>query len=123
MFCSINNFETEKLLVGKMVAVDLYCGANKKAIVVEIMNATIDAIMIGFRHFIILISNCSDDLKKIVAEKFNLWQRWKIEKDKYAEHFLKLKWENHVRYKRTDFNSIKVKVMHIKITSSLRKIA
>lgn len=52
----------------------------------------------------------SDHLKKLVAEKFNLWQRWKIEKDKYSEHYLKLKWENHVRYKRTDFNSIKVEV-------------
>ena len=52
----------------------------------------------------------SEQLKKIIAEKFNLWQRWKIEKDKYAEHYLKLKWENMVRYKRTDFNSIKVEV-------------
>ena len=52
----------------------------------------------------------SDQLKKLVAEKFNLWQRWKIEKDIYAEHFLNLKWENHVRYKRTDFNSIKIEV-------------
>ncbi|HWY09870.1 MAG TPA: hypothetical protein VN026_01025 [Bacteroidia bacterium] len=52
----------------------------------------------------------SDHLKKLVAEKFNLWQRWKIEKDMYAEHYLNLKWENHVRYKRTDFNSIKVEV-------------
>lgn len=52
----------------------------------------------------------SDQLKKLIAEKFNLWQRWKIEKDKYAEHYLKLKWENMVRYKRTDFNSIKVEV-------------
>ncbi len=52
----------------------------------------------------------SDHLKRLVAEKFNLWQRWKIEKDMYAEHYLTLKWENHVRYKRTDFNSIKVEV-------------
>lgn len=52
----------------------------------------------------------SDQLKNVVAEKFNLWQRWKIEKDKYAEHFLKLKWDNMVRYKRTDFNSIKIEV-------------
>lgn len=52
----------------------------------------------------------SDQLKKLVAEKFNLWQNWKIEKDKYAEHFLKLKWDNMVRYKRTDFNSIKIEV-------------
>ena len=52
----------------------------------------------------------SDHLKKLVAEKFNLWQRWKVEKDMYAEHYLNLKWENHVRYKRTDFNSIKIEV-------------
>lgn len=52
----------------------------------------------------------SDQLKKLVAEKFNLWQRWKIEKDKFAEHYLKLKWDNMVRYKRTDFNSIKIEV-------------
>jgi hypothetical protein len=52
----------------------------------------------------------SDQLKKLVADKFNLWQRWKVEKDKYAEHYLKLKWDNMVRYKRTDFNSIKVEV-------------
>lgn len=52
----------------------------------------------------------SDQLKKLVAEKHNLWQRWKIEKDKYSEHYLKLKWENMVRYKRTDFNSLKIEV-------------
>lgn len=52
----------------------------------------------------------SDHLKQLVAEKFDLWKRWKVEKDKYAEHYLKLKWDNHVRYKRTDFNSIKVEV-------------
>lgn len=52
----------------------------------------------------------SDQLKKLVADKYNLWQRWKIEKNSYAEHYLKLKWDNMVRYKRTDFNSIKVEV-------------
>ncbi|MBP7808013.1 MAG: hypothetical protein KA163_01850 [Bacteroidia bacterium] len=52
----------------------------------------------------------SDHLQKIVADKFNLWQRWKVEKDRYAEHYLNLKWDNHVRYKRTDFNSIKIEV-------------
>lgn len=52
----------------------------------------------------------SDQLKKLIAEKFNLWQNWKIEKNSYAEHYLKLKWDNMVRYKRTDFNSIKVEV-------------
>lgn len=52
----------------------------------------------------------SDHLQKIVADKYDLWKRWKVEKDKYAEHYLNLKWDNHVRYKRTDFNSIKVEV-------------
>jgi hypothetical protein len=52
----------------------------------------------------------SDRLKKLVAEKFDLWQKWKIEKDAYADHYLRLKWENMIRYKRTDFNSIKVEV-------------
>jgi hypothetical protein len=46
----------------------------------------------------------------MVAEKFDLWKKWKIEKDAYADHYLRLKWENMVRYKRTDFNSIKVEV-------------
>lgn len=62
MFCSIKSFETEKLLVGKIVAVDLYCGARRNAIVVEMINATIEAIIIGLRHLMILISNCSDEL-------------------------------------------------------------
>lgn len=62
MFCSISNLETEKLRVGKMVATDLYCGANRKATVVEIINAAMEATIIGLRHFIILISNCSDEL-------------------------------------------------------------
>jgi hypothetical protein len=47
----------------------------------------------------------SDQIKNLVSEKFNLWERWKIEKDKYADHYLRLKWEGMVRFKRTDFNS------------------
>jgi hypothetical protein len=52
----------------------------------------------------------SDQLKRMIAEKFNLWERWKIEKDKYSEHYLRLKWEDKIRFKRTDFNSVKVEV-------------
>jgi uncharacterized protein involved in exopolysaccharide biosynthesis len=52
----------------------------------------------------------SDKIKKLVADKFDLWKNWKIEKDAYADHYLRLKWENMVRYKRTDFNSVKIEV-------------
>lgn len=62
MFCSISNFDTEKLRVGKIVATDLYCGASKKATVVESIKAAIDAIIIGLRHLMILIKSCSDEL-------------------------------------------------------------
>lgn len=50
----------------------------------------------------------SDDLKLMVADKNNLWSRWKIEKDKFALHNLRQKWEDMVRYKRTEFNSLKI---------------
>lgn len=50
----------------------------------------------------------SDDLKLMVADKNDLWKRWKIENGKYALHYLKLKWEDMVRYKRTEFNSLKI---------------
>lgn len=50
----------------------------------------------------------SESLKMMVANKFNLWERWKINNDKFAPHNLKLKWDNMVKIKRTDFNSIKV---------------
>jgi uncharacterized protein involved in exopolysaccharide biosynthesis len=52
----------------------------------------------------------ADQLKQLVADKFNLWDKWKIEKNEYANHYLKLKWENMVRFKRTDFNSVKIDV-------------
>lgn len=52
----------------------------------------------------------SDRLKHLIADKFNLWEKWKIEKDLFADHYLHMKWENMIRYKRTDFNSIKVEV-------------
>lgn len=62
MFCSIINLDTEKLLVGKIVAVDLYCGAKRNATVVEMIKAAILAMIIGLRHLISLINNCSDEL-------------------------------------------------------------
>jgi hypothetical protein len=50
----------------------------------------------------------SESLKLLVADKFNLWERWKIKNDEYGPHNLRLKWDNMVKIKRTDFNSIKV---------------
>jgi tyrosine-protein kinase Etk/Wzc len=52
----------------------------------------------------------SDQIKTLVADKYNLWEAWKVEKDKYASHYLKIKWDDHVHFKRTDFNSIKIEV-------------
>jgi uncharacterized protein involved in exopolysaccharide biosynthesis len=50
----------------------------------------------------------SDDLKLLVADKNDLWKRWKVENNKYALHYLKQKWEDMIRYKRTEFNSLKI---------------
>jgi len=50
----------------------------------------------------------SETIKHRVAERFNLWDRWKITKNAYASHNLRQKWDNMVKIKRTDFNSIKV---------------
>lgn len=52
----------------------------------------------------------SEQIKRLIADKYDLWTNWNIEKDKYADHYLRLKWDNMVRFKRTDFNSIKIEV-------------
>ena len=52
----------------------------------------------------------SDALKLEIADKFNLWQRWRIKDTNFSYHYLKLKWEDQVAIKRTEFNSIKVEV-------------
>lgn len=52
----------------------------------------------------------SDALKLKVADAFNLWERWNIKDTVYAYHYLKLKWDDMVTIKRTEFNSIKVEV-------------
>ena len=50
----------------------------------------------------------SDILKIKVANAFNLWERWNIKDSTFAYHYLKLKWEDMVAIKRTEFNSIKI---------------
>lgn len=52
----------------------------------------------------------SDALKFKVADAFNLWKRWKIKDTNFSYHYLKLKWEDQISIKRTEFNSIKVEV-------------
>ncbi|MDP1800628.1 MAG: Wzz/FepE/Etk N-terminal domain-containing protein [Bacteroidota bacterium] len=52
----------------------------------------------------------SDALKIKVANAYNLWDRWKIRDTVYGYHYLKLKWDDMVAIKRTEFNSIKVEV-------------
>jgi hypothetical protein len=50
----------------------------------------------------------SDILKIKVANAFNLWERWNIKDTVFAFHYLKLKWEDMIAIRRTEFNSIKI---------------
>lgn len=52
----------------------------------------------------------SDALKLRIADEFNLWKRWKIKDTTFSYHYLKLKWEDMVAIKRTEFNSVKIEV-------------
>ena len=53
----------------------------------------------------------SADIRNMAANEYNLWEHWKINKDDvYANHYLKLKWDEMVSFKRTDYVSIKINV-------------
>jgi len=53
----------------------------------------------------------SSDIRNMAANEYNLWEHWKINKDGvYANHYLKLKWDEMVSFKRTDYVSIKINV-------------
>jgi hypothetical protein len=52
----------------------------------------------------------SDALKLKVANAFDLWTRWRIRDTVFSYHYLRLKWEDMVSIKRTEFNSVKVQV-------------
>jgi capsular polysaccharide biosynthesis protein len=52
----------------------------------------------------------SDALKLKVADAFDLWTRWKVRDTNFSYHYLKLKWDDQVSIKRTEFNSVKVEV-------------
>jgi uncharacterized protein involved in exopolysaccharide biosynthesis len=52
----------------------------------------------------------SDALKLKVANAYQLWDRWNIKDTVFGYHYLKLKWDDMVTIKRTEFNSVKVEV-------------
>ena len=53
----------------------------------------------------------SADIRNMAAKEYNLWEHWEINKDDvYANHYFKLKWDEMVSFKRTDFVSIKINV-------------
>ena len=51
-----------------------------------------------------------DELKIKVADAFDLWHRWKVKDTVFSYHYLKLKWEDMVTIKRTEFNSVRIEV-------------
>lgn len=50
----------------------------------------------------------SDDMKLRVANALDLWTRWDLKDSVLGFHYLRLKWQDMVVIKRTEFNSIKV---------------
>lgn len=52
----------------------------------------------------------SDELKLLLANKMNLWKRWKIHNKEYKLYYLKSKWEHYVNIYRTNYSSVKIKV-------------
>lgn len=52
----------------------------------------------------------SDALKLKVADAYNLWTRWKVRDTNFSYHYLRLKWDDQVSVKRTEFNSVKIEV-------------
>ena len=53
----------------------------------------------------------SSEIRDRVVKEYDLWTNWKINKDdQFATHYIKLKWDEMVSFKRTDFVSIKIDV-------------
>lgn len=53
----------------------------------------------------------STEIRTLVADKYDLWTNWNIERNTvYSQHYLKLKWDEMVSFKRTDFVSIRIDV-------------
>ena len=53
----------------------------------------------------------STEIRTRIADQYDLWSNWDIKKGTvHSQHYLKLKWEDMVSFKRTNFVSIKVEV-------------
>jgi tyrosine-protein kinase Etk/Wzc len=53
----------------------------------------------------------SSDIRSKIANKYDLWTNWQIKNNtEYSQHYLKLKWEDMVTFKRTNFVSIRIEV-------------
>lgn len=54
----------------------------------------------------------STEIRELVAEKYDLYTEWKIprKKEELSQHYLKLKWDEMVSFKRTDYVSIRIDV-------------
>ena len=53
----------------------------------------------------------SSEIRNRIADKYDLWNNWDIEKNTVqSNHYLKLKWDDMVSFKRTNFVSIKIEV-------------
>lgn len=63
----------------------------------------------------------SSEIRQKVADKYDLWTNWNIEKNTpYSNHYLKLKWEDMVSFKRTNFVSIRIDVYDYVATRSAK---
>ncbi len=52
----------------------------------------------------------SAEIRNRVAEEYDLWTEWNIKKNEVGPHYLKLKWDEMVSFKRTDYVSVKIDV-------------
>lgn len=53
----------------------------------------------------------STEIRTSIADKYDLWTNWDIKKNTvHSNHYLKMKWEDMVNFKRTNFVSIKIEV-------------
>lgn len=63
----------------------------------------------------------SSEIRTRIADEYDLWTHWDIEKNTvHSQHYLKLKWEDMVSFKRTNFVSIKVEVYDYVATRSAK---
>jgi len=61
----------------------------------------------------------SSEIRSKIADEYDLWANWQIKKNtEYSQHYLKLKWDDMVTFKRTNFVSIRIEVYDYVATRS-----